>query len=245
MNQKIALITGASGGIGKAFSLALASEGFAVGINYLTNRQGANDIASVIRRGGGDAMIVQADVTSESQVQAMVDTVVGKYGRLDVLVNNAGVYKDSTIWKMSRKTWCDVLDVNLTGAFLCTRISIPHLRKNGWGRIVNVSSVVGEVGMFGTSNYAASKAGLFALTKTVAKEVARFGTTVNCLALGYFETGMFLRLEDSTRKRVIEGIPLGRPGTMKEVAAPLLFLVSEGSGYITGQIIHVNGGCYG
>jgi NAD(P)-dependent dehydrogenase (short-subunit alcohol dehydrogenase family) len=245
MNGKVALVTGASGGIGKAFALALGREGFAVAINYLTNEHSAKDIAREINHSGGDAMIVRGDVTSEDQVQTMINAVIGEYGRLDVLVNNAGIYKDSTVWKMTRETWCNVLDVNLTGAFLCTRASIPHLRKNGWGRIVNISSVVGEVGMFGTSNYAASKAGLFALTKTVAKEVARFGITVNCLALGYFDAGMFLMLQESTRNRIIEGIPLGRPGTMTEVVAPLLFLVSEGSGYITGQVIHVNGGCYG
>ena len=245
MNGEVALVTGGSGGIGKVLALALGREGFAVAINYLTNVESAEDIVREITHNGGDAMIVGGDVTSEDQVQAMVDAVTGKYGRLDVLVNNAGIYRDGTVWKMTQQMWSSVLDVNLTGAFLCTRASIPHLRKNGWGRIVNISSVVGEVGMFGTSNYAASKAGLFALTKTVAKEVARFGITVNCLALGYFDTGMFPRLEEPTRKRIINGIPLGRPGTATEVASPLLFLVSEGSGYITGQVIHVNGGYYG
>ncbi len=245
IDHRVALVTGASGGIGRIFALALGRAGFAVAVNYLSNEQGANEIASMIQHGGGKAIAVQGDVTSEDQVQSMVDATIREYGRLDVLVNNAGIYKDSTIWKMTRDTWYDVLNANLTGAFLCSRASIPHLRKNGWGRIVYISSVVGEVGMFGTSNYAASKAGLFALTKTVAKEVARFGITVNCLTLGYFETGMFLRLPESTRNKIIEGIPLGRPGTPSEVAAPLIFLVSNDSGYITGQVIHVNGGYYG
>jgi NAD(P)-dependent dehydrogenase (short-subunit alcohol dehydrogenase family) len=245
LSQRVALVTGSSRGIGRACALALGKAGFAVAVNYLSNRQGAEEVAAMIRSEGGKAIALQCDVTSETQVEKMMEDTVHNFGGLDVLVNNAGVYKDSTVWKMSQETWIEVLNVSLTGTFFCTKSAVPHLRRNGWGRIVNISSVVGETGAFGTSNYAAAKAGIFGFTKTVAKEVARFGITANCMALGYFDTGMFLRLPEAIRDKIIEGIPLGRPGNLAEVTGPLLFLVSDAASYITGEVIRIDGGYCG
>ncbi len=245
MARRVALVTGASGGIGGGLALSLGKSGYAVAVNYLSNKESAERVARGIEQQGGQALVVQGDITKEEQVVRMVEVILGSLGSLDILVNNAGLYRDSTVWKMTEEAWKEVISVNLTGAFLCTRACVPHMRERGWGRIVNISSVVGDIGVFGTSNYSASKAGLNGLTKTVSKEVAKFGITVNSLALGYFETGMFLRLSETTRAKIIENIPLGRPGTLSEIAAPLLFLVSDLAGYITGQVIHVNGGYYG
>ena len=244
MNQRVAVVTGASGGIGSAIAVALSKAGFTVAVNYLSNQSSAEEVVKIIQDAGGSAMIAHCDVTSENEVRSMIESIVERFRRLDVLVNNAGAYVDSVVWKMDMETWSRVLDVNLTGAFLCARAAIPHLRRSVQGRIVNISSVVGSTGAFGTANYSAAKAGIYGFTKSVAREVARFGITVNCLALGYFETGMFLRLPERIREEIIRGIALGRPGRLSEVTGPLLFLVSSDASYITGQVIHVNGGWY-
>jgi len=244
MVERTVLVTGASKGVGKEIALALANAGHRVVVNYRTDETGAEAVVEEVLKRGHKADLLQADVTVPSQVESMIDEIIRGHGRLDALINNAGIYRDSTVWKMPPETWHDVLNVNLTATFLCAKAAIPHMRSQGWGRIINISSVVGQTGFFGTSNYAAAKAGVFGFTKTVAKEVAKFGITVNCLCLGYFGLGMFLRLPDHIQKQIIEQIPLGRPGSSNELTAPVLFLFSEDASYITGQIIHVNGGCF-
>jgi 3-oxoacyl-[acyl-carrier protein] reductase len=244
MEKRSVLVTGSSKGLGREIAMAAGKAGFRVIVNYLTNETGAREVVNDITRHGQEAISVKADVTSPSAVDRMFERIQSEYGELYGLINNVGLYKDATVWKMSPLVCNEVIHANLTSAYLCTRASIPFMRRLNRGRIVNISSVVGQTGVFGTSNYAAAKAGLFGLTKTVAKEVAKFGITVNCMVLGYFELGMFLRLPETTRKSIIDQIPLGRPGTANEITAPILFLLSEGASYLTGQLIHVNGGCY-
>jgi 3-oxoacyl-[acyl-carrier protein] reductase len=188
--------------------------------------------------------IVKADVSKEEDVTKLVKKTVERFGTVDILVNNAGVFKDSVIWNMDVNSWSDVISTNLTGVFLCTKHMLPLMREKGWGRIVNISSVVGQIGTFGASNYAASKAGIFGFTKAVAKEVARKNITVNCVALGYTETGMNLRLPEELRQKILEEIPMKRFGKAEEVAGTVVFLCTEEAAYITGQVIHVNGGYY-
>ena len=229
---KVAIVTGGSQGIGKALSLSFSAQGYGVVIGCLNSppQLWENTIA------------VFADISDYIQAQRLIDGAMDKWGRVDVLVNCAGIHQDSTVAKMAPDDWDRVLAVNLTGAFNCIKAAIPVMREGG--RIINISSVAGQVGVFGAANYAASKAGLFGLTKSVAREVARKGITVNALALGYFDVGMGERLPSDIKGRIIEQIPMLRFGRVEEAVAAVLFLASEGASYITGQIINVNGGYY-
>jgi NAD(P)-dependent dehydrogenase (short-subunit alcohol dehydrogenase family) len=182
------------------------------------------------------------DITDEKQVKKMIDQTVQTCGQIDILINNAGIFKDAVSWKMYKETWDSVLATNLTGAFLCTKHVLPIMRERKFGRIVNVSSIVGQTGVFGASNYAASKAGLIGFTKAIAKEVALKGITVNCVALGYIEAGMNLRLSEQLRNQIRDTIPMKRFGTPEEVSEVILFLCSKEASYITGQVIGINGG---
>lgn len=244
LQNRVALVTGASRGLGSEIALALASEGADVVVNCSQNIRMAQAVAARIDEMGRRALAIQADVRETVQVDNMVKETVDTLGKLDILVNNAGVFNDSTVWKMTDQMWEEVLDTCLTGTFNCTRASINHMRQKGYGRIVSISSVVGQVGAFGASNYAAAKAGLLGFTKAVAKEVARKNITVNALALGYFEAGMLLRLPKRVQDAVIRQIPVGRFGTIHELTQAVLFLVSESASYLTGQVIHLNGGFY-
>ncbi|MHA1908085.1 MAG: 3-oxoacyl-ACP reductase family protein [Candidatus Thorarchaeota archaeon] len=244
LKERVALVTGASRGLGAAVSLALAREGADVIVNYLRSPDSANEVVEEIGKTGQRALAIQADVRDSDAVNEMINAVIENFGRLDILVNNACMYSDSTVWKMSDEKWEEVLDICLSGSFKCTRSAIPHMRNQGYGRIVNISSVVGQIGVFGTSNYSAAKAGLFGFTKAVAKEVARKGVTVNVLTLGYFEVGMLLRLPEEVQETIRKQIPIGRFGTKEEFTETVLFLVSELSSYLTGQVIHLNGGFY-
>jgi 3-oxoacyl-[acyl-carrier protein] reductase len=241
---KVALVTGSSRGIGRALTLAYAREGADVIINYVRSRDKAEEVAASVKEIGAQALVVQADVTREDQVRAMATEALEKFGKIDILVNNAGYYEDAAVWKMEAAVWDRVLGVNLKGTFLCTKAVAPKMRERNYGRILNISSVVGQIGIFGTSNYTAAKAGVLGFTKSVAKELVNKGITVNALALGYFDTGMFRALPAEVQQKIEGEIPLGRPGTMDEVAEPALFLTSEGASYITGQILHLNGGYY-
>ena len=244
LDGKVALVTGGSRGIGAAVATALGSAGAAVGVNYLQQADAATQVVAAIEAAGGRALAVQGDVSLEADVQRMVGQVADAYGILNILINNAAIYKDSTVAKMDKAIWDEVLDVDLGGVFLCTKHAIPLIKQSGWGRIINISSVVGQTGIFGTASYTAAKAGIIGLTKTVAKELVRRGITVNTLSLGYFETGMNLRLAESVRQATLAQIPMGRFGTADEVAGTVLFLCSDAAGYITGQTIGVNGGYY-
>lgn len=244
LKGKVALITGSSRGIGNAIALAFAEEGADVVVNYLNSKDLAEVTVDKIRTMGRNALALQADVSKYNQVKGLVNHTLDKFQRIDILVNCAGINKDSTLGKMSVEMWDEVLTINLTGTFNCTRAVIDHLKERRGGRVINMSSVVGQVGVIGASNYAAAKAGIFGFTKAVAKEVALKGITVNALALGYFDIGMLQRLSQSIQEDILRQIPMGRFGKVEEVTHVALFLASDASSYITGQIIHVNGGFY-
>ena len=189
-------------------------------------------------------MAIKADVGNINDVEKMFDKIISVFGKIDVLINNAAIYEDSTVWKMSIDTWDKVIRNDLTSVFNCTKFATKYMRQQEYGRIISISSVVGQTGSFGTSNYSAAKAGIFGFTKTVAREVATKNITVNAVALGFIEIGMFIRLPDKIKRTILEHIPMRRWGRPKEVVDTILFLASEDASYITGQVINVNGGYY-
>jgi len=244
LQDKVAIVTGSSRGIGSAIALCLAREGANVVIDYLKNEQGALNVEGEIRKMGRSSLSVKADVRSFEEVQRMIRLVVGKYGKIDILVNNAGIVRDRTLTNMTKEEWDDVIATNLTGVFNCTKAVLDVMTKCGGGKIVNISSVIGLIGNFGQSNYAASKAGVIGFTKSVAKEVARKGITVNAIAPGFIETDMLETVTEHTKEQILAQIPLRRFGKPEEVAEMVLFLVSETGSYITGQVFNINGGLY-
>ena len=238
----VALVTGASRGIGAVIACRLAQAGAKVGVNYLTNSKAAAGVVDAITKAGGEAMLVEGDVTKEAAASSAVKQVVDRWERIDILVNNAGINRDRLLLRMSADDWDQVLEVDLKGAFLCTRYVMSHLIRQHSGRIINISSVVGISGNPGQANYAAAKAGLIGFTKAVAREVASRNVTVNALAPGYVNTGMVEQLPEETRKQILSRIPMGRFGTAEDVAEAVVFLCSEGAGYITGQVLTIDGG---
>ncbi|MGA2309038.1 MAG: 3-oxoacyl-ACP reductase family protein [Candidatus Bathyarchaeia archaeon] len=246
LKDKVCIVTGSSRGIGKGIATAFAKEGAKTVINYCSQEDAAKETANeIVQKYQTDVEIVKSDVSKEEEVVKMVKITKERFGTVDILVNNAGVHNDRVVWKMDKNIWDEVMFTNLTGVFLCTKHVVPVMREKGWGRIVNISSVVGQTGLFGASNYVASKSGLFGFTKTVAKEVANRNITVNCVAFGYIEAGMNLRLTEETRQKVLQEIPMKRFGKIEEVASLIVFLCSDEAAYITGQVIHINGGYYG
>lgn len=239
---KVCLVTGSSRGIGKTIAKGFAEARCKIVINCLSNAEVALQTMKEIKLEypNCEVMMVKADVSLESEVSNMIEQIIGKFGTIDILVSNAGINVDSVIWKMTKDEWDRVISTNLTGAFLCTKHVIPIMRKNNWGRIIYISSVASQTGLFGASNYAASKAGLLGLAKSVAREVANRNITVNVVACGYMDTGMGSRLSEEIRRKALENILMGRFGTAKEVADLVVFLSK--AAYITGQIIHINGG---
>ena len=241
---KVAVVTGAARGIGKAVAAHLASEGASVVIADI-NGKAAGETAAELEATGRTAMGCPLDVTNPAQVAAMVEAVLARYGRIDILVNNAGITRDALILRMKEEEWDQVLSVNLDGAFHCARAVLrPMLKQKQGGRIINIASVVGSMGNAGQANYVASKAGLIGLTKALAREVASRSITVNAVSPGFIETEMTAGLPDNAKQAYLSQIPLARFGTPAEVAAAVGFLTSEGAGYITGQVIHVNGGMW-
>jgi len=242
VSGKIALVTGARRGLGKAMALALARAGAQVAINDIPDGAGeAQQVAEEIAALGGKALVVAADITDAAQVQAMVERVLAEAQGLDILINNAGITSDALLVRMTDDEWRRVIDINLTGAFLCTRAAARHMMKHG-GAIVNVSSVVGVAGNAGQANYAASKAGLIGLTKTCARELGPRGVRVNAIAPGFIESPMTARLPQQVRERWLSQIPMSRLGTPEEVAAVTVFLASPAAAYVTGQVLCVDGG---
>ena len=241
LTDKVAIVTGSSRGIGKAAALALASEGAKVVINYARSSGAADEVVAEIIDGGGDAIALQADVSQADQVDAMVKATMDKFGRIDVLVNNAGITRDTLLLRMKPEDWQAVIDLNLTGVFLCTRAISKIMLKQRSGRIINISSVAGLMGNPGQANYSAAKAGVIGFTKTIAKELAPRGVTANVVAPGFIATDMTEDLKNT--EDILKFIPLGRYGQPEEVAGLIRFLASDpAAAYITGQVMNVDGG---
>jgi len=244
LDAKIALVTGGSRGIGRAICLKLASLGATVGINYVANPSAAQETLQQIEANGGKCFLAQFDVANADSVQESIKEIVNTYGQIDILVNNAGITRDGLMARMKEDDWDSVLDTNLKGAFLCSKAVMRTMMKKRWGRIINVSSVVGFIGNGGQVNYGAAKAGLTGLTKSMARELAGRNITVNCVAPGYIVTDMTDGLAEDVQEALKAQIPLGTLGTPEDVAASVGFLASSDSNYITGQTLHVNGGMY-
>lgn len=240
---RCALVTGASRGIGRAIATEFAAQGASVVVNYVDQESEAQATVEDIRAAGGRAMAFLADVTDRAAVGAMFERAQAEFGPLYALVNNAGITRDRTLSKMDDADWDQVLAVNLTGIYNCTRHAVAQMREGGGGRIVSISSIVATAGAFGQTNYGATKAGVLGFTRSASLELARYGITVNAVCPGYIDTQMLAAVPEKVRESVLEKIPLGRFGDPGEVAAVVRFLATEGS-YVTGQGIHVNGGLY-
>ncbi len=247
--RRVALITGGSRGIGKAVAIELARGGMDVVVNYLPepgdkNLGDAESVKEKIVSAGRACLLQGADVACEKDVTRMAEEVFSKFNRLDVLVNNAGILADKTLKKMTREEWDRVISVNLGSVYNCCSAFLDVMTKQGAGRIVNISSVVAFTGNFGQSNYAASKAGIMGFTRSLAREVADKGITVNAVAPGIIDTDMMKSVPDKYRSKLVDGIPMGKMGTPEEVANAVAFFADERASYITGQVLHVNGGFY-
>lgn len=239
---KVALVTGASRGIGRDIAIELAKAGANVAVNYAGSEARANEVVQEIQSLGREAFAVQCDVANADSVAEMVKQTIERWGSLDILVNNAGITRDNLIMRMKEDEWDDVINTNLKGVFLCTKAVTRQMMKQKSGRIINISSVVGESGNAGQANYVAAKAGVIGLTKTTAKELAPRGITVNAVAPGFITTDMTDKLNDEIKEGMLKMIPLAKFGEPKDIANAVAFLASDDSRYITGQTIHVNGG---
>jgi acetoacetyl-CoA reductase/3-oxoacyl-[acyl-carrier protein] reductase len=243
LEGKTALVTGASRGIGRAIVVELAREGAKVALNYQSSDAAAKEVADQITKEGGTCLLVKANLADPKQARGMVKRVADQFGHLDILVNNAGITRDKQIGKMTDEDWQEVIQTNLNGCFYCTSAAIPIMTAQSYGRIVNVSSMNGQVGAFGQANYSASKGGIIAFTRTAALELARSGITVNSVSPGYTETDMFAKVPGDIQAQIKAKIPLRRFAQPEEIAKAVLFLVADGD-YVTGQTIGVNGGAF-
>ncbi len=242
LDGKVALITGASRGIGRAIALRLAGEGAKVAINFAGSTEKAEAVKKEIEASGGEAILVQANVSDADAVNEMIQKVTDAFGRIDILVNNAGITRDGLLMRMKDEDFEAVLDTNLKGVFYCTKAVAKLMMKQRSGRIVNMASVVGLIGNAGQTNYAAAKAGVIGFSKSAAKELASRGVTVNMVAPGFIETDMTAGLADKVKEATLEGIPMKKMGSPENVADAVAFLVSDHAAYITGQVINVDGG---
>lgn len=244
LQGKVCLVTGASRGIGRATALALADAGADVVFDYEHSTERAKQVEGLLRDRGVRAQAYQASVASGDEMDAMIERAVKDFGPISILVNNAGITRDRSFLKMTRQMWDEVLGVNLDGLFNVTHAVLPGMIESGWGRIVNVSSIVGQTGNFGQANYAATKGAAISFTMTLAREVARKGVTVNAVAPGFIETDMTKDMPDSALEQVKAMTPIGRLGKPEEIADAIVFLSGPRSSFITGQVLAVNGGMY-
>ncbi len=244
LQNAVAIVTGGSRGIGRAIAERLAQEGAKVYLTCASRPESGEEVAEAIRVAGGQAEVLVFDVSDFKATEEALKEVLSKEGQVDILVNNAGLTRDGLLMRLKQEDWDRVLGVNLKGAFNCCRVVVPAMLKRRRGRIINISSVVGVSGNVGQTNYAASKAGLIGFSKSLAREVASRGVTVNVVAPGFIETDMTAALPEKIRKDLLAQIPVGRYGRPEEVAAVVSFLASDEAAYITGQVIHINGGLY-
>jgi len=245
LTNKVAIVTGSGRGIGRAIALKLAGAGANVIINDIGEATYVNSVVEEIKAMNRQSLAVLADISLASDVEKLVETTVATCGRVDILVNNAGITRDQLLLRMSEEDWDKVITVNLKSVFLCTRAVLRHMTRQRWGRIINISSIVGIVGNAGQANYSAAKAGIIGFTRTIAKEVASRGITVNAIAPGFIDTGMTRQLKEDWREELKQRIPVGSLGTPQDVAEAAAFLASEEARYITGQVLNVDGGMAG
>ncbi len=241
LSGRVALVTGASQGIGRTCALRLAKDGATVAV-AARNREKLNELVVEIGAAGGKAVPFALDVADEEQVKSTIRAVLAGHGKIDILVNNAGITRDQLVMRMKRADWDAVLQTNLTSAYLCIQQVIGSMLKQRWGRIINITSVFGQMGQAGQANYAASKAGLIGLTMAIAREVGSRSITCNAVAPGFIETAMTAVLSDEFKQTAVKQIPLGRVGSPEDVAAAVAFLASEDASYVTGHVLNVNGG---
>ena len=244
LTGRTALVTGGSRGIGRAIALALAEEGADVAVNYVSSEAAARDVIASITKMGRRAMPAQADVSDFPDTFRMAQDVLKQFGHLDILVNNAGINSDKTFVKMDHASWRKVLSINLDGVFNCTKVFVDQMLAQTYGLVVNITSVIGQIGNFGQANYAASKAGVAAFTKSLAKELAAKGVTVNAVAPGFTETEMIEAIPEKVRNKLLEQIPMRRFGRAEEVARACVYLCSSDGDYITGAELSINGGLF-
>ena len=242
LDTQVAIVTGGSGALGRAISTALAAEGAAVVVHYASHHNAAEAVVGAISELGGRAVSVQADLATPEGARQLVSSALESFGKIDILVNNAGMIRDTLILRMKDEDWSTALHTNISSAFFCTRAVLREFVRQHRGRIINIASIVAEVGNPGQANYVAAKAGLIGLTKAVAREVATRGITVNAVAPGFIEAGMTSRLSAEQTRAHIEQVPLGRAGKPEEVAAAVVFFASDDAAYITGQVLNVDGG---
>lgn len=242
LEGKTAIVTGASRGIGREIALVLAKEGANIIVNYSGSKEKAEDVARLITDMGREAVAYQCDVANADAVQQMAKDAIARFGRIDILINNAGITRDNLIMRMKEDEWDDVIDTNLKGVFLCTKAVTRQMMKQRSGRIINIASIVGVIGNPGQANYVAAKAGVIGLTKSAARELASRHITVNAIAPGFITTDMTDELSEDIKKEMLQQIPLAKFGEAKHIAKTALFLASDDAGYITGQTIRVDGG---
>src|SRR6185369_7330622 len=243
LESRVALVTGASQGIGQAIAVRLASAGASVAL-AARNQEKLAQVVQQIAAGGGKAAAFPLDVSDEEQIKSVVKATLAQFGKIDILVNNAGITRDQLVMRMKRADWDAVLNTNLTSAYLCTQQVISPMLKQRWGRIINVTSIFGQIGQAGQANYASSKAGLIGLTKAIARELGSRNITCNAVAPGFIETNMTAVLGDDFKQNALKNIPLGRIGTPDDVAGAVAFLASDDASYITGHVLDVNGGLH-